>query len=91
MQHIEKHYAEQYEQTGYFAAVNKGTLFDFVVNGKEEGCFVLWEVWMGIQKHTKSTLYERAFCYGIYAEELLAILFFRQAEKIIGGHTEKAA
>jgi len=41
MQHIEKHYAEQYEQTGYFAAVNKGTLFDFVVNGKEEGCFVL--------------------------------------------------
>lgn len=26
---IEKHYAAQYNETGYFAAVNKGTLFAF--------------------------------------------------------------
>ena len=29
---IEKHYAKQYEETGYFAAVHKGTLFAFAVD-----------------------------------------------------------
>lgn len=38
---IEKHYAVQYEETGYFAAVNKGTLFSFAIDGKETGSFTL--------------------------------------------------
>lgn len=38
---IEKHYADEYERTGYFAAVNKGTLFAFAIDGKETGSFVL--------------------------------------------------
>lgn len=38
---IEKHYADEYERTGYFAAVNKGTLFAFAIDGKEAGCFTL--------------------------------------------------
>ena len=38
---IEKHYAAQYDETGYFAAVNKGTLFSFAIDGKEAGSFTL--------------------------------------------------
>ena len=38
---IEKHYAAQYEQSGYFAAVSKGTLFAFAIDGKETGGFAL--------------------------------------------------
>ena len=38
---IAKHYAEQYEQSGYFAAVNKATLFAFAVDSKETGTFTL--------------------------------------------------
>ena len=38
---IDKHYAEEFERTGYFAAINKGTLFAFAVDGKETGCFTL--------------------------------------------------
>ena len=38
---IEKHYAAQYDETGYFAAVNKGTLFAFAIDGKEAGSFTL--------------------------------------------------
>lgn len=38
---IEKHYADEYERTGYFAAVNKGVLFAFAIDGKETGCFTL--------------------------------------------------
>ena len=38
---IQKHYADQYERTGYFAAVNKGTLFSFAVDGRETGSFTL--------------------------------------------------
>ena len=38
---IEKHYAAQYEDSGYFAAVLKGTLFSFAVDGKETGSFTL--------------------------------------------------
>lgn len=38
---IEKHYADEFERTGYFAAVNKGTLFAFAIDGKETGSFTL--------------------------------------------------
>ena len=38
---IEKNYADEYERTGYFAAVNKGTLFAFAIDGKEAGSFTL--------------------------------------------------
>ncbi|MBR5536352.1 MAG: hypothetical protein IKU58_00440 [Clostridia bacterium] len=38
---IEKHYAEQYERTGYFAAILKETLFTFAVNGQEHGSLTL--------------------------------------------------
>lgn len=38
---IEKHYAEEYARTGYFAAVNKGTLFAYAIDGKETGSFAL--------------------------------------------------
>lgn len=38
---IEKHYAAQCDETGYFAAVNKGTLFAFAIDGKETGSFTL--------------------------------------------------
>jgi len=38
---IEKHYAAQYEQTGYFAAVNKAALFRFAIDGMQVGSFTL--------------------------------------------------
>ena len=38
---IEKHYAAQYDEAGYFAAVNKGALFAFAIDGKEAGSFTL--------------------------------------------------
>lgn len=38
---IDKHYVEEFERTGYFAAINKGTLFAFAVDGKETGSFTL--------------------------------------------------
>ena len=38
---IEKNYADEYERAGYFAAVNKGTLFAFAIDGKETGSFTL--------------------------------------------------
>ena len=38
---IDKHYAEEFERTGYVAAINKGTLFAFAVDGKETGSFTL--------------------------------------------------
>ena len=38
---IDKHYAEEFERTGYFAAITKGTLFAFAVDGKEKGGFTL--------------------------------------------------
>ena len=37
----DKHYAEEFERTGYFAAITKGTLFAFAVDSKETGCFTL--------------------------------------------------
>lgn len=38
---IEKHYTDEYERTGYFAAVSKETLFAFAIDGKETGNFTL--------------------------------------------------
>lgn len=38
---IEKHYAAQYDEAGYFAAVNKDTLFAFAIDGKAIGSFTL--------------------------------------------------
>lgn len=38
---IEKNYASEYERTGYFAAICKGTLFNFAVDGKEAGSITL--------------------------------------------------
>ena len=41
MNYIEKHYAEEYKRAGYFAAINKGTLFAYAIDGKETGSFTL--------------------------------------------------
>ena len=38
---IGKHYEDEYERTGYFAAINKGTLFAFAIDGKDTGSFTL--------------------------------------------------
>lgn len=38
---VEKHYADEYARTGYFAAINKGVLFAFAVDGRETGSFTL--------------------------------------------------
>lgn len=38
---IEKYYLDQYKRSEYFAAVNKGTLFSFVIDSKETGTFTL--------------------------------------------------
>jgi len=38
---IKKHYRDEYERTGYFAAIKKGTLFALAIDGKETGSFTL--------------------------------------------------
>lgn len=38
---IERHYSAEYERTGYFAAIHKGTLFAFAIDGMETGSFEL--------------------------------------------------
>lgn len=38
---IGKHYAGQYEESGYFAAVFKGTLLEFAIDSRETGHIVL--------------------------------------------------
>lgn len=38
---IEKHYSIEYARSDYFAAIAKGTLFSFVIDGKEVGSFTL--------------------------------------------------
>lgn len=38
---IEKDYSDEYARTGYFAAINKGTLFAFAIDGKESGAVTL--------------------------------------------------
>ena len=38
---IDKHYSAQYAHSNYFAAIAKGTLFSFAIDGKETGTFSL--------------------------------------------------
>ena len=38
---MEKHYAEEYHRTSYFAAIHKGTFFTYAIGGKETGSFEL--------------------------------------------------
>lgn len=38
---IEKNYAAEYDRSDYFAAVAKGTLFSYAIDGKEHGSFTL--------------------------------------------------
>lgn len=38
---IKNQYGNEYKRTGYFAAINKGTLFAFAVDGREHGTFTL--------------------------------------------------
>lgn len=38
---IEKHYSTEYVRSDYFAAIAKGTLFSFAIDGKETGSFTL--------------------------------------------------
>lgn len=38
---IEKHYEDEFLRTDYFAAINKSTLFNFAIDGKENGSFSL--------------------------------------------------
>lgn len=38
---IEKHYADTYKDSGYFAAVGTGVVFGMAVDGKETGKSVL--------------------------------------------------
>ena len=38
---IKKNYESEFENAGYFAAVDKGVLFSFAVDGKDDGTFVL--------------------------------------------------
>lgn len=41
LERIRKNYADEYARTKYFAAVNKGTLFAFAIDGRETGAFTL--------------------------------------------------
>lgn len=41
LERIEKNYAEEFERTGYFAAINKCKLFAFAIDGKDNGEFTL--------------------------------------------------
>ena len=38
---IKKNYADEYDRTSYFAAINKSTLFTFAIDGKDTGSFTL--------------------------------------------------
>ena len=38
---IEKHYSELYKETGYFAVIDKLTLFNTAIEGKDSGSFIL--------------------------------------------------
>ena len=38
---IEKNYADEYQRAGYFAAIDKGTLFAFAIDNKQTGSFSL--------------------------------------------------
>lgn len=38
---IDQHYSHEYQRTGYFAAITKGTLFSYAIDTKETGSFTL--------------------------------------------------
>ena len=38
---VQQHYSEQYQRSGYFAAIQKGALFSFAIDRKETGSFTL--------------------------------------------------
>lgn len=38
---IEERYSEAYAQSSYFAAISKGTLFSFAIDGNDGGRFLL--------------------------------------------------
>ena len=41
METIQRYYEDEYERTDYFAAVCKGTLFAYAIDGRENGSFTL--------------------------------------------------
>ena len=41
LKHIEENYADEFDRTGYFAAVSKGAFFSFVIDSKESGKFTV--------------------------------------------------
>ncbi len=41
LERIEKYYSDEYESSGYFAAIFKGALLTFALDGKEAGSFTL--------------------------------------------------
>lgn len=41
LEQIEKKFKADYQRSDYFAAVYKGTLLDFAVDGKDDGTFTL--------------------------------------------------
>ena len=41
LESVEKTYSDEFERTGYFAAIAKTTLFSFAIDGNEKGGIVL--------------------------------------------------
>lgn len=41
LKHISKHYEKEFESSGFFAAIDRSTLFSVAVDGKERGSFTL--------------------------------------------------
>lgn len=41
LEQIENHYSTEFDQSHYFAAVDKGALFSFAIDGRKDGSFVL--------------------------------------------------
>lgn len=41
LKHIDQHYADAYQRSGYFAAIRKSTLFTFAIDGRASGAFTL--------------------------------------------------
>ena len=41
LKHIDRHYADAYAQSGYFAAISKSAFFSFAIDGRASGTFTL--------------------------------------------------
>ena len=41
LKHIDRHYADTYAQSGYFAAISKSAFFSFAIDGRASGTFTL--------------------------------------------------